>query len=781
MTESVSRGGGVNGNFNSYDTVPHELRSTAAWGLWRYVAVPGRVKPKKVPFTVQGYRADTTKPSQWTTFNEALSVCNNGGGYDGIGFLLTKENVYAGIDIDNCVKDGVISPEVRELLEKYNSYAEFSPSGSGIKIFLATRWRPGPGAKQGLKRSNIELYFSERYFTVTGNHVPGTPVSINDCTDQIQQLYFEMIGVNELAVTGKLDITREELPEGFLGDVRSRDARLADRIESERGALQSGAEVVDKLYSGSEPQVDRNRNDMYIANWLLGHGYSPGIVLSVLTHPKWFSGSKSRQQGKGYAERTIANAARAISERRRKLPEAQKLYTEQGNAELLIENYGANLRYCDGKGGWLIWNGHYWCPDETYLVNQYLHASMRSMVGKKQNDDAAFKWAVTSQKYRIQHDSLQIAKTLEGVSMPAEAFDSLAHTRMKLPVENGVIDLESGELLPHDRMYYFTRICPVKYDPAATCPMWLEALDLWLPDAELRKFVRRAAGYTLTGDTSEQVIFFLYGPGHNGKSTFIQVMQGILGQFCKRIPTEAVASQRHGSVGTLREQAAARLQGARMGVTSEVDRNSTLAEGFLKDFTGGGSVSTKVLYKDIGETHPTAKLFFDANHRPRVFAFTDDAHADLDAFWRRFREVPWTVQVPPERRIKDFHNVLLTQEASGILNWALEGCMDWQQHGLPAPEAVKEANREYRNEMDLLRPFIDEWLEAVIDGSKATIAKRELHGAYKRFCQDEGERPLPSKELVRRLQERGLRFGKRDGYELLIGYKLKKDPTEYTL
>lgn len=778
---STSAGYSSHGGVNGYEQVPQELRSCDTWGLWRYVNIPGKHKPAKIPFTVRGSRADTTDPSKWVSFTRALEVYNNGGGYDGLGFLLTRENVYVGIDIDNCVQDGVVADWAREIINRYGSYTEFSPSGRGVKIFLASKWRPGPGAKQGLKRSNIELYFSERYFTVTGKHVPDTPQLINDCSDLIQSLYFELIGSNELAVAGKLDINREELPDGFLSEIRKRDARLADRIESEQGAMQSGAEVVDQLYGRADLHVDRNRNDMYIANWLLGHGYSPGIALSVLTHPKWFSGSKSREQGKGYAERTITNAARAISERRRKLPDAQKLRTEQGNAEMLIENYGANLRYCDGKHGWLIWNGHYWSADETYLVHQYLHASLRTMVAKRPDDDATLKWAVASQKYRIQHDSLQIAKTLEGVSMPMEVFDSLAYTRMKLPVENGVIDLETGELSPHDRMYYFTRICPVRYDPSATCPRWLEALEQWLPDVELRTFIRRAAGYTLTGDTSEQVIFFLYGAGHNGKSTFIQVMQGILGQFCKRIPTEAVATQKHGSVGTLREQAAARLQGARMGVTSEVDRNATLAEGFLKDFTGGGSISTKVLYKDIGETQPTAKLFFDANHRPRVFAFTDDAHADLDAFWRRFREIPWMTQVPPEKRVKDYHRILLAEEASGILNWALEGCIDWQQHGLPAPEAVKQANREYRNEMDLLKPFIDEWLEEVTDGSKATITKRELHSAYRRYCQEEGEHPVTSKELIRRLQERGLKFGKRDGYELLIGFKLKKDPSEYEL
>lgn len=772
---------------NGFTSIPNELKQLDRWGLWRYVQVAGRPKPLKVPYTTHGVKADPTNPEDWGSFEAAVDALHSQPDkFSGIGFMLTSTDPIAGIDLDDCVMpDGRFTDHARSVLQQVDSYTEFSPSKKGLRIIAKTEWKPDPSLKQGAKKNGTELYFDRRYLTITGRSLPDRPPDIRLHTDVLKQMYLDLSGsAGHLtkALIAADDLQPANLPDDFLEKIRQRNPGIAGRIESEASALDSGADIIEPLYVQDYrgPTCDRSRNDMFIALWLTTHGYTAADVLAVLTHPIWFSGSKSRETGERYARTTVAQAVTAMRERVRSLPDAQMNNTELGNAERLIRAFGNNLRHCKPLGGWMVWSGTCWVPDRTRVVDQHLgdivrslHA--RSLVAKTPEKSAELKkWAMRSEDHTVWSGSLALAQGLEGVTKDVETFDrQIWH----FPAANGVVNLQNGELEPHAREFYFTSTSPVIFDPAAKAPMWLEALELWLPDAELRTFVQRAAGYTLTGSTSEQVIFFLYGAGHNGKTTFIQIMQHILGRFCRRISTESITQSKGGNVGTLREQAAARLAGARMGVASEVERNSRLAEGWIKDFTGGGPISTKVLYADMSENRPTAKIWFDANHRPRVLAFVDDERADLDAFWRRFREIPFTVQVPADRRIKDFDRYLISKEGSGILNWMIEGCIQWQLNGLPVPEAIKHANAEYRAEVDLIRPFLDSWL---VQDPTGAVGLKDMYAAYKRHCSEDGESPCSKKELRQRLMERGLKAAWRQGKEVWVGFRLSRSPFEYT-
>jgi putative DNA primase/helicase len=768
---------------DEYEQVPNDLRSNARWCLWNYETSASRPKKLKVPYTVGGSRADTTQPSQFSPFDQVIKLRPK---YSGIGVLLTPDDKFAGVDIDGCVTPGGnLFDYAEEIVADIDSYTEYSPSGTGIRILAATNWKPDPAGRTGAKSNGSEIYYSKRYLTITGKHLPGTPLEIKDRTKELKDLYDKLSGAKNQEDEEKTSLAKlgpaKILPDDFLANIRRRSSSMAGRIESEDGALAAGAETVEALYSGSRIRVDRSRNDMHIASWMSNHGYSKEDCVAVLTHPKWFSGSKSREVGNlSYARNTTINAYNATKNRVKRLPDAHRHYTELGNAERLIESYGNNIRHCKDLGGWMYWSGTCWVADDTRLVDRYLRETVRSLhveaaaIADPDRSEVARKWAYRSEDHTAWAGTMTLAQTMEGITMPIASFDRHVWS---FPAANGVVDLQTGELREHAREYYFTSTSPVAYDPDAKCPNWLAALELWLPDPELRVFVQRAAGYTISGSTSEQVLFFLYGAGHNGKTTFIQVLQHILGRFCKRITTEAITQQKGGSVGTLREQASARLAGARMGVVSEVERNMRLAEGWIKDITGGGAVATKVLYENPGEVIPTAKIWIDANHRPRVNSYVDESHAELDAFWRRFREIPFTAQVSAERRVKDYHNVLLTEEGSGILNWMVQGCMDWQLIGLPVPTAIKEANKDYREEVDFIRPFIHEWLTPDTQGAAPV---KEVFMAYRRHCAEGGETPCSKKELKQRLQERGLVIGVAGDDEGWIGYRLAKNPYEYS-
>lgn len=764
-------------NSNGYEAVPTILKTMPHWAVWKSIPQTSRVKPLKVPFMTSGTPADTRRSDGWGAFETALQTWNeHQGQYAGLGFLFTLEDEFAGLDIDNCVVDGTITPEAREIIEEFNTYTEFSPSGTGVKLFLSTHWKPPLEARQGIKVGSVELYYSKRYFTVTGRHVPGTSRDVANRTDALRSLYHRLLLLQTKDIIPVSVVEPSDLPGDFLQEIAKRNPNVAGRIESEELAIRCGADTVEQLYMDHESRVDRSRNDMYIATWMLGHGYKKGQVLSVLTHPLWFSGSKNRDKNTdNYALTTLHRAVSSVAHRKRTLPDAMKHWTEQGNAERLIEAFGNNLRYNESKGGWMVWSGSCWLTDQTGTVVRHLHEVVRGLhnsVGTAADADTNAKilaWSFRSESAKVQSASLKIGQSLEGVTIPSDIFDN---SPWHFPALNGVVDLRTGALVPHAREHYFTSTSPLNYDPDAKCPKWRKAIETWLPDPELRLFVQRAVGYTLTGNTSEQVFFFLHGPGSNGKSTFMLVLQGLLGRFARRITTEAITQHKMGNPGTLRDQAAARLSGARMGIVSEAEKNMRLAEGWLKDMTGGGPVSTKILYENQGETIPTVKIWFDANYRLRAApGSTDGGEAEYDAFWRRIREISFNVRVPIEWRVKDFHRILLEEEGAGILAWAVEGCLDWQENGLPVPKAVKDATSEYRTEMDTLRPFITNTLVAE---EGAYVSQKELYVAYKFWAAADGETAVQKRLLRDWLTERGFVLVQHHGQECWKGYRLKQ-------
>ena len=753
--------------------VPSLLKEIPRWLPWKYTPDPNRAKPRKIPHQISGKWADTMRPEQWGTYDVAVQA-HAMGGYSGLGFLLQAPVV--GLDYDNCVVDGQLTAFGLQKVQEANSYTEISPSGRGIRIFVLSTWRPVAEQPQGLNRDGVELYFGKRFLTVTGRHIAGTPTTLQDRTAYVKGLYELLIVASTVQDTIDLALQPTPIPKDFLEQLRARSARTADRIESEAQAVNAGADLVESLYNEQAARVDRSLNDLSIAQWLLARGIEPGLVLSVLTHPTWFSGAKSRERGNDhYARTTIARALSIREERRRTVPDAQKHWTELGNAERLIEGYGNNLRYCAAKGGWLIWNGYCWLPDRTNTVAQQLQTVVRGLhaqvdrTGDFDLSAALKKWALQSESARVQKGTLELAQTLEGVSVAPEGFDNQP---WHFPAANGIIDLRTGDLLPHAREYHFTTVSAIPYTPTAKAPRWRQALEMWLPDEEVRQFIQRAVGYTLTGVTSEQVFFFLHGAGSNGKSTFILVLQGIIGQMCRRIATEAVTLRSGGNPGTLRDQAAARLTGARMAVVSEIDQNARWAEGWLKDLTGGGVIATKTLYKDPGEALPTAKLWIDSNHEPRALPGAIESQAaETDSFWRRLREVPFRVPVTARDRVLDFHRVLLRDEGPGILAWMVEGCLEWQLNGLPVPTVVKAATDAYRQKEDTLRPFIDEWLVAK-EGSRTTM--KEVNVAYKLWASENGERPMPKRVLQGWLEERGFRVTSNVHGSWLEGFETTK-------
>jgi putative DNA primase/helicase len=309
-----------------------------------------------------------------------------------------------------------------------------------------------------------------------------------------------------------------------------------------------------------------------------------------------------------------------------------------------------------------------------------------------------------------------------------------------LNVANGTIDLRTATLLPHAREHYLTQQTPVEWDETATCPTWDGFLRGAMGgDLALVLYLARAVGYSLTGLTTEQCLFFCYGLGRNGKSTFLTAIKNAMGDYACAAPRDLLMVQktpRH-------ETEYARLLGKRLATGREVGEGERFDEPKVKDLTGSDVIAARRMNEDYWDLVPTHKLWLGGNYRPTVIG------ADL-GIWRRIRLIPWTVTVPEEERDPDLP-AKLQRELSGILRWIVSGCLEWQRIGLSEPTIVVQATEAYRVDSDILGAFLRD--HCVFD-PEATVSKPTLRERYEQWCRDSGHEAVGGRRMATRLRER---------------------------
>ena len=437
--------------------------------------------------------------------------------------------------------------------------------------------------------------------------------------------------------------------------------------------------------------------------------------------------------------------------------------TDLGNAERFVADHGEDVRYCYPWGKWLVWSGLRWERDDSGRVHRLAKETVRGIyreaaeAEEDQRRKELAKHATRSEAEAKIRAMLELAKSELPVSP-----DELDGDPWLLGAENGTVDLQRGELREHRREDLITKLAPVTYDPDAEAPAWERFLERVLPSEDLRAFVRRAVGYSATGDTSEQVMFINHGAGNNGKSTFQEALAAALGDYAMRAPTEMLMAKRSSGV----PNDIARLKGARFVSASETEEGRRLAESLVKDLTGQDTISARFMRAEFFDFRPTHKLWLSTNHKPEIRG-TDNA------IWRRIRLVPWTVAIPPAERDRKLPE-RLRSELPGILSWIVRGCLEWHRVGLRAPNEVRRATIEYRAEMDVLAGFLEEC--CVVD-ERGRSYSRELYAAYKRWSEDSGERPESQKRLAGRLSERGFLNDRdsRTGRKMWSGLSLKDE------
>jgi putative DNA primase/helicase len=259
--------------------------------------------------------------------------------------------------------------------------------------------------------------------------------------------------------------------------------------------------------------------------------------------------------------------------------------------------------------------------------------------------------------------------------------------------------------------------------------------------ADLIAFLQTAAGWSVSGDTSEQSMFILYGTGANGKSTFLNVIQNILGDYALSTWAETFM-KRNNDTAT---NDIARLRGARFVTTSETEQRKRLSEHLIKQVTGNDALTARFLYGEYFNFVPTFKIFMASNHKP-VIKGTDHG------IWRRIKLIPFTTRITEDKRDRYLEQKLLT-EKSGILNWLIEGALRWKQEGLNVPAVITNATDEYRGEMDVIGNFLK---ECCVQRPGVAIRARELFQAYQDWCDENNEMATSERMFGLRLKELGM-------------------------
>ena len=714
--------------------IPAELKGLRQWVVWKWEERDG--KPTKPPRSARtGDLASATDPKTWAAFEHAIQRCEHGG-YAGVGFVLSADDPFAGVDLDHCrdAETKIIDDYAMSIVENLNSYTEISPSGTGLRIFVR-----GTLPDRGRKKGNVEMYVSDRYLTVTGDHLAGTPTTIKERSEELAALHLEVFGTSDTEV--EVEQARPNL-----------DLSDAELIEKASGA--KNGDKFARLWEGDTTgSPSRSEADLALVSLLAfwtGRDASRIDRLfraSKLFRDKWDSIRGTSTYGADTIALVLSSAGETYSPNGTSAPErgdTTEHNTDWGNAQRLVRLDGDELRYCWIWGKWLVWDKRRWRVDDKGGVYRRAKASVKSLYGAAATatEAAASKelasWAMKSEAQARLEAMITSAQSEPGIPLLPGDLDA---NIWRFNTENGTLDLRTGELRPHSMSDLITKLGGVRFDSEAKCPVFDAFLDkIFNSDIELIEYLQRTLGRSLTGDVSEHRLEIWHGSGANGKSTLITAILGVLGDYGMSAAPGLLLKQRN----EVHPTGLADLKGARFVSSVEIGEGRRLNEELIKMLTGGDTLKARFMREDFWSFDPTFKLFVALNHRPTIVGSDH-------AIWRRVRLVPFSVVIPDEQQDKQLGEKLKAERA-GILNWLIQGCLDWQEHGLTEPEAVRVATNDYRAEQDLVAAFVD---ECCTMNPNAKVLSGDIYNAYATWCKNSHEEPLGKRAFGLRLGDQG--------------------------
>jgi P4 family phage/plasmid primase-like protien len=713
--------------------LPEELLAKRRFLLWKKSPGAKRVKTRKTPFYASGEirngKLDTPEDlSKLVSFEEAESVYMLGG-YAGIGFALGDGT--GAFDLDYCLGEhggglveGHAGYEIVREAKRRGAYIEVSPSGRGLRII-------GPCQnEEAYSRDGLEYWGRGRFVTLTGNAWAnaGGWVELNDLRATLParttRVDDETDHEGPIITPRTIDELRDALS-AIDADERELWIRMGMALKTlpdEKGKSLwiDWSQKSKKFDAADTERVWESFNPT-------GSGYK-AIFAEARDNWNW-TNPASREVASNAIEGEVLEGAEV---------------SEDAIALAFTARYRDTLRYDHDAGSWSEWDGGRWRRDGRQRAFHYAREASR-MLGEGKRAMCKAIVATGVEKFAKAH--------------PAHAVESGDWDRdpMLLGTPGGTVDLTTGELRTPDPKHLITKqtnATPDRGEPM----LWLRFLNEALGgDAEAIRFLQRWAGYCLTGDTREHALLFLHGPGGTGKSVFLNTLARVLGDYAVTAPMETFTASKY----ERHPADLAMLRGARLVTASETEEGRHWAEAKIKQITGGDPITARFMRQNFFTYSPQFKLTIIGNHAPRLTS-------PDDAMRRRFNILGFNVKPSkPDSHLEE----KLQPEHGRILQWAIEGCLDWEMlGGLACPDAVIKATEEYFQEQDLF----GQWLEqACTQSSGRRESSKALYEDWAAFARHAGDDPGSQCSFSDRLKSRGFIRKKVGGVAYYQGLELK--------
>jgi putative DNA primase/helicase len=709
--------------------IPEEMRKKKRWCNWRYIEREGHPEnPAKLPLNSNkpGEEAKSNDPETWGTFEEAIAVS------DQIGYFLDGEETC--LDYDGCrdAQTGVVAPGAYKIVIFMNSYTEISPSGKGLHTWVIAEL---PDKSKGRRRHKLEIYNQSRFICVTGNHLEETPLTLESRQAELNTIYQRFFPPKpvrqdpQACQTVPISISDSEL------------LRKASKAKNGSG------EAFDRLYRGdiSDYDNDPSRADQALASRLaFWTGRDSGRMdalfrQSGLMRSKWDSARGDSTYGQITVDNAIASCTQVYTPPKTRAKKAKNRKPKkiigcdpETTGELLADLLRDHLVYDVDAKQWLRYEGHSLKKIDERLLYTTCSKALKEEIQRRidSSEDDNMKDMLEEWKYRC--------STIQGVKS-ALTF-ALGHSHMQerhmelndkphlVAFTNGVFDLTDGSFRDGCFEDLLTINTGYDYDPDAKCPTFEKAWRDWFPEEAIARCLHRAFGYAITGYTKEKMLGLIHGESGSGKTVLVETILAAAGDYGRKTSIDVFSKQRDRA--NSRDYRLAKLEGIRFAAASEPGVNCVLDEDIVKEITGRETIEARNIYEAPIVYKPQVTPFLATNDLPVV------PNADPATLKRLFVIKQDIVIGQTEKDDKSLQERLL-QERQGVMNWLLEGAVEWFKHGLgDIPEEIRYEMRAYRDEQDHFSQFLDAWFDPDAD---AVIPSIYLLDLFKKFLIEHGE------------------------------------------
>ena len=741
----------------NFVNIPDVLKQTASFCVWKMEKRSGR--PTKVPYNPRtGAMARTNDPSTFADFNTAMKSYAIGG-WDGIGYRVS-EGIGA-IDIDHCIReDGSLNDVAASILGIFpDAYFERSPSGTGLRGFF--KLSPDFAYDKTVyyinnRKHGLEVYLpgvTNRFVTVTGDMFRNGAVTRND--DALRTLLDTFMKRSTRVSSKTVEPVSYLDDEGVITHASASESgdkfkalyagNWEEGYDSQSDADMALVSILAFWCGNVEEQIDRifrtsglmrdkwdrmtgdsTYGQITIRNAVSTNGeiYTPIMTGSAEDD---FESLDEEEAEVLTFEPDLSHITLTIEEMR---PHTKPRYQrdEIGIGYAFADYFKPIARFDRERGIWYVYDGKIWQPDENALavaeLAKILADRLYSFALQITDED-------TRNRYIKRVQKLQMRKNRRTMIEDAKSVYPVSHTVFDrntdlFNCQNGTLNLTTGEFRPHDPADFLTMMSGITYDPDATCPRWEQFIsEVMCNDADLALYLQKALGYALTGDTSLECLFILYGAtSRNGKGTTMETFLKIMGDYGKTSNPEMLSTKFGNTNASGPSEEIARLAGDRFVIISEPEKKITFNAALVKRMTGNDTLNARFLHENSFDFRPNFKIFINTNYKPSV--------SDMTLFYsNRLKLIPFKRHFEEHEQDKGLKAFFASPESqSAIFNWCYQGYKLFKKHGLDDPAAVTEATKEYQDESDRIGQFVDAWLEEGEAYEERTSAVYRLYGQW---------------------------------------------------